>query len=77
MFGTDLKALYNQLADSPASFLSYYYGYLQIENMRTEAEYVLGSKFNEKEFTDVILQSGPVNFDIIYRNVCDYILENK
>ena len=73
LFGEDLLDLYNQLADNPTTFLSYYYGYLQIIMLKNEVKDSMGLDFNIKEFNTVLLDNGRVNFDIIKKNMSEYV----
>ena len=77
MFGPDLEELYNQLADCPSTFLSYYYGYVQIDNLKEEAMEELGSHFDPREFHETLLMSGSAHFDIIGKNIEYYIQEKR
>ncbi len=78
MFASDsLENIYNQLADNPGVFMSYYYGYLQIADLREKAEEELKDNFDEIKFHDALLKYGSLNFDIITNNVNQYIKENK
>ena len=77
IFGPDLEDIYNQLAGSPASFLSYYYGYYQIKELKEEAQEKLKDKFDPIEFHDALLQSGSVPFSIIKKNIEYYISKKR
>ncbi|MGE5616036.1 MAG: DUF885 domain-containing protein, partial [Bacillota bacterium] len=44
--------------DSPGQATSYYYGYLQLETLRTQAEIALGKKFDLKAFDDFVIAQG-------------------
>lgn len=68
-----LEAIYAQLADNPGVFLSYYYGYYLISELRTQAKNEMGDSFEDIEFNNALLQSGSVNFEIIEKNIQDYI----
>ena len=78
MFGSDgLESIYNQLADNPTVFLSYYYGYLQIVDLKSTAKSRLRSKFDNVDFHNALLQYGEVNFNIVKQSVNEYINENR
>ncbi len=78
LLGEDgVESLYSQLCDLPSLFLSYYYGYFQIDELRSLAEKELGDKFDEKEFHNALLEAGSVNFSIVERNVNEYITNKK
>lgn len=77
LFGSDLSGIYNQLADNPSTFLSYYYGFLQIMNLRSNAKKQLGDKFKNIEFNDALLKYGSVTFDLVEQNINEYIEKTK
>lgn len=77
IFGDGTELLYNQLAQDPGTFFSYYYGYYAINEMKDEAEEELGDKFNDVDFNNALLSVGNLKFSIIEENVSDYIRENR
>lgn len=68
-----VESLYNQLCDNPSVFLSYYYGDFEIESLKEEAQEQLGKDFDEKEFHNALLEGGAVNYEIVERNINEYI----
>jgi uncharacterized protein (DUF885 family) len=44
--------------EDPGQATSYYYGYLQLQTLRTQAEIVLARKFDLKAFDDFVLEQG-------------------
>lgn len=56
--------IYNTLIDDPAVYLQYYIGYLEIDELRQEAEDKVEA-FDIIEFHKFILDMGPTFFDII------------
>ena len=77
VFGSNLRDLYDQLADNPASFLSYYYGYYQIQELKEKAQDALQEDFDVKEFHEALLQSGSVPFDQVEKNIDSYIQKKR
>ena len=75
IFGSDLKDVYFQLCDNPGAFLPYYYGYYEIQSLKSKAEKSLGNNFDPVQFHEALLQSGSMNFDIITNNIEQYIKE--
>lgn len=57
--------LYETFINDPATYLQYYFGRLEIEELRSEASDLLKSDFDIKEFHRFILETGPTYFDII------------
>ena len=72
-----IEPLYEQLIYNPGVFLPYYIGFLEIYQLRTDAEQSLGTSFSDKDFHQVLLQSGSVSFNAVERNVRDYISSYK
>ncbi|MEF9893613.1 MAG: DUF885 domain-containing protein [Anaerorhabdus sp.] len=75
--GIDMTSSYYMTQSNPGVNLSYGVGYFQILDLRTKAETELGDKFDEKAFNDTLLKSGNAPFDIVNKNVEDYIANNK
>jgi len=61
----------------PGQALSYKVGELKIRELRQKAEDALGSKFDIREFHEVILGQGTVTLSILEELVDDYIENNK
>ena len=58
-------------------YMKYYVGYLEISEMREEAEEVLGDAFNAKEFHTFLLDFGPAPFSLIRRHFHEWLLSQK
>ena len=58
-------ALFDAMLSSPANYLEYYVGYLEILNIRQQAEETLGDRFEAKEFHRFLLDIGPAPFTVI------------
>ena len=78
-FGSDeqtLEPLYKQLQANPAAFIPYYFGYLQITNLKDEVEDELDDEnieFSHQEFIQTLLESGNVPFNVIEKHFDEYI----
>jgi uncharacterized protein (DUF885 family) len=57
----------------PGQSLAYKIGQLKITELRERSKQALGSKFDLKEFHEVVLKNGAVPLDILERNVDDWI----
>ncbi|SEQ94676.1 Uncharacterized conserved protein, DUF885 familyt [Lachnospiraceae bacterium NE2001] len=61
----------------PGAYLSYTTSFYEMEELRKYAEDELGSKFDEKEFHKVILETGPCQYQFLRKKVNKYIRENR
>lgn len=61
----------------PGQALSYKIGEIKIRGLRKKAEEALGSKFNIRDFHEVILEQGTVTLSIMEKRVDDYIKKVK
>ncbi len=50
---------------APAQATSYFYGYTQLRDLRSEAERAMGEKFNARQFHDFILAQGLLPPDLL------------
>lgn len=73
----DAKAQYKQLWNNPAAFQSYYVGYLEIIQLKEDAQEQLKEKFDEMEFHKALLSSGSAPFNVVKDNIDEYINEVK
>lgn len=81
LFGIDspeaARSLYQVVCEDPANYMKYYVGYLEISEMREEAEEVLGDAFNAKEFHTFLLDFGPAPFSLIRRHFHEWLLSQE
>ena len=57
--------MFYTMIENPSNYLSYYVGWLEIQQMREEAEQTLGASFQAKDFHTFLLEIGPAPFPVI------------
>lgn len=65
--------MYQIICEDPANYLKYYIGYLEIMEMREEAEQTLGEAFSPKDFHTFLLDFGPAPFSLIRQEFSQWI----
>ncbi|MBQ6230702.1 MAG: DUF885 domain-containing protein [Eubacterium sp.] len=71
------QTIFDVVTGDPGLYQSYVLGYYEMKALRDKAEKELGAKFDPVEYHRVILETGPVQYDILERQVDKYIQENK
>jgi len=59
----------------PGQALSYMVGEIEIQRLRADAEHRLGSRFDIKDFHDVVLGSGSLPLDVLSRVVNEWVTQ--
>ncbi len=72
-----VTTIYYDIAENPANYLQYYVGYLEILNMREDAQKALGKQFSLLEFHRFLLDMGPAPFHIIKQYFTDWLISQK
>lgn len=67
------REIYETLVIHPALYLSYYVGYLEFLELRTEAEQALGDRFVLREFHEFLMKIGPAPFELIRERMQGWI----
>ena len=70
-------AQYDNILETPANTLAYYFGGAKFDELYRKAEKELGEKFDAIEFNRVVLTCGPASFEIVEKQVDNYIKETK
>jgi uncharacterized protein (DUF885 family) len=71
------EVMFDAVADEPAMYAPYTFGFLAFEAMREKAEAALGKRFDAKEFHQFILETGPADFDLLNEYEDAWIAEKK
>lgn len=72
-YGEVNAGLYDRLTENPCGFFGYYFGSMELEDLREITQEALGDEFDDVRFNQAILDSFSCNFEIIKDNVQDYI----
>ncbi len=72
-----ISSIYYEVVENPANYLSYYTGYLELLNMKEEAQQRLGSNFSLLEFNRFILDIGPAPFSVIRNYFTQWLIQNN
>jgi uncharacterized protein (DUF885 family) len=59
------EVIFDAVADEPAMYASYTFGFLAFDAMREKAETKLGNRFDAKEFHKFLLETGAADFDLL------------
>ncbi len=70
-----VRELWQTVIDTPANYLEYCGGCVELTDMRREAEEALGDRFSLKEFHRFILDTGPVPFSVMWSCFEDWLAE--
>lgn len=65
--------IYQLIVSTPANYLKYYIGYVEILELKKEAADKKGKKFSQKEFHRAVLDVGPAPFSVVKK----YVLTEK
>ena len=68
-----LEELWQMILDTPTNYLDYCGGFVEIMEMREEAENTLGDRFSAKDFHLFLLETGPVPFSVIRTRFAEWL----
>ncbi len=71
--GDMAQDLYDMMIEEPGYYPQYFIGYLEFAELRDYAVEKLGSSFDEVAYHQVILETGPCDFDILRTQMDKYI----
>lgn len=63
------QAIFNLVTESPANYLKYYVGYLEILSLKESFKQSLGTRYSDKKFHTFLLEQGPAPFEVIRNNI--------
>lgn len=61
--------LYTYVVESPANYLSYFIGCLEIQELKNEYQLIHKDTYSEKEFHKKLLETGPCDFDTLKKYI--------
>ena len=64
--------MYTALIANPGNYCKYVLGFIGFEELKKQAQKDLGSDLSLKEFHRYILETGPVQFDILFSNLKEW-----
>jgi hypothetical protein len=62
--------------DAPGQATAYFYGYSQLNALRTRVELAMAGRFDEQRYHDFIVAQGPLPFDLLEQAVTEEFLGN-
>lgn len=71
------RSIFDAVVEEPASYMPYTLGYLEIENLREQAEKKLGEKYSLSGFHEFFLQTGPAPFTVLQDRLEKWITKQK
>ncbi len=73
----DAKAIFEQMVEIPTNFITYYYGYYQMVDLRNYAKKELKLLYDDYFFHCAILECGPAPWETVKKAVDKYISDTK
>ena len=61
--------IYAAILEAPSNYLKYYLGYVEIEELKEQAQTALDESFTLKEFHEFILSTGPAPFPVLEKHM--------
>ena len=75
--GEWLDDMFTLLADNRIYYMPYFYGTSMLLSLRSYAESELEDAFDPVEFHNAVLKEGSTIFDVVIKNVEEYVEENR
>lgn len=72
-----VNELWQTMIDNPTNYLEYCGGYIEIMEMREEAEQTLGNSFSPLKYHTFLLDTGPVPFSVIRNSFQNWLASDS
>ncbi len=69
-----VEDIYNLIIGDPGNYLKYYIGYVEFLELKKYAIEKWGNKFTQQEFHRVVLETGPVPFELLRKTIGDGVI---
>jgi uncharacterized protein (DUF885 family) len=66
------KEMYDSMVSEPGNYSRYVLGYIAILELRDKAKELLGDKYSTKEFNKFVLDTGAIQFDILFERIDEW-----
>ena len=68
---TSVSAIYQYLLEEPTTYLKYYLGYLEIQNLKNLAKNLWGQNYSDLKFHTFLLEAGPCSFELLTQKLME------
>ena len=68
---TSVNTVYQYLLNEPTTYLKYYLGLLEIQNLKQQAKNLWGQNYSDLKFHTFLLKSGPCSFDLLTKKIME------
>lgn len=68
----ELLDLYYDVTEIPTNYLMYYYSVFRLEDMKTNFKKIMGDKYSDKLFHQIVLETGACPWDVLEYRLNDY-----
>ena len=66
------RAIFEYIVEEPTNYLKYYLGYLEILELKREAQSLWGNAYSDYQFHQFYLENGPADFTNLSQQLHDY-----
>lgn len=68
---TSVSTIYQYLLEEPTTYLKYYLGYLEIQNLKNRAKNLWGQDYSDLKFHTFLLEAGPCSFELLSEKITE------